>query len=143
MGDKNWRTPRPWFDRLHAQFRFTVDAAAEPVNALLPRYWTVKEDALKQDWSGERVYCNPPYENLYPWVRKASNSSNLVVMVLPSNTETAWFHDFIWDEDSQEWRDGVRGHFRRGRLHFGDPNGTDKDAPRYANLIVVWHMELV
>lgn len=53
-----------------------------------------------------------------------------------------WFHDFIWDEQCSQWWPGVDGLFRRGRMHFGDPDETGKDSPRYANLIVVWHKEL-
>jgi len=59
---KSWETPAEIFEPLHKRFRFTVDAAAEPHNAKLPRYWTkADDDALKQDWSGETVFLNPPY----------------------------------------------------------------------------------
>ena len=57
----DWQTPRSLFDPLNDEFRFTVDAAASPDNALLPCFWTPETDALNQDWSGHRVWCNPPY----------------------------------------------------------------------------------
>ncbi len=37
---QDWRTPEPFFNRLHARFGFTVDASASDENAMLPRYWT-------------------------------------------------------------------------------------------------------
>lgn len=58
---EDWRTPRDLFASLHREFNFTVDAAATPANALLPRFWTRENDAFAQDWRGERVFCNPPY----------------------------------------------------------------------------------
>jgi phage N-6-adenine-methyltransferase len=59
------------FAPLHKRFRFTIDAAASPTNAKLPRYWTRDDDALTQSWAGERVWCNPPYSDIRPWVEKA------------------------------------------------------------------------
>jgi hypothetical protein len=59
------------FGLLHERFRFTVDAAAAPHNARLPRYWTREDSALEQDWRGERVWCNPPYSDIRPWVEHA------------------------------------------------------------------------
>lgn len=59
------------FAPLQARFAFTVDAAASEDNAKLPRFWTKATDGLSQDWRGERVYCNPPYSSIEPWVEKA------------------------------------------------------------------------
>lgn len=58
---EDWRTPPDLFAALHREFNFTVDAAATPANALLPRFFTRENDAFAQDWRGERVFCNPPY----------------------------------------------------------------------------------
>lgn len=59
------------FDPLHERFNFTVDVAASPANAKLPRFYTSEDDGLAQDWSGERVWCNPPYSSIEPWAEKA------------------------------------------------------------------------
>jgi phage N-6-adenine-methyltransferase len=83
-----YRTPRPLFDKLHRVFHFTVDACASPDNALLPRYWTVEEDALGQDWSAEVVFCNPPFNNIGPFLAKARTARRAVVLA-PLNFCTA------------------------------------------------------
>jgi phage N-6-adenine-methyltransferase len=83
-----YRTPRDLFDNLHGVFRFTVDACASPDNALLPRYWTVEEDALRQDWSREIVFCNPPFANIGPFLAKARTAKRAVILA-PLNFCTA------------------------------------------------------
>jgi phage N-6-adenine-methyltransferase len=106
------------FNPLHERFRFTVDAAAAEHNAKLPRYWTIDDDGLAQSWAGERVWCNPPYSDIAPWVQKAwaEIGAELVVMLLPANrTEQGWWQDLI--EPAQ--RAGrIRVEFLRGRLRF-------------------------
>jgi hypothetical protein len=82
-----WQTPRDLFDQLHAVFQFTIDAAASVGNALLPRYWTEEDDCLKQDWSSECVFVNPPYHNLRPFVGKAA-TARCCLMVMPVTTLT-------------------------------------------------------
>lgn len=96
------------FGKLHERFNFTVDACALPHNAKLPRFFSPAQDGLLQDWSGERVFCNPPYSNIEPWVIKARESgAELVVLLLPANrTEQGW-----WQRQVEPFRDrggGVR-----------------------------------
>lgn len=47
------------FEPLHERFGFTLDVAASPQNAKLPRYFTIEDDGLERSWAGERVWCNP------------------------------------------------------------------------------------
>ena len=56
----DWETPQELFDKLNAIYNFTLDTAASDENAKCKDYYTIKEDGLKQKWSG-RVFCNPPY----------------------------------------------------------------------------------
>lgn len=56
-----WETPRALFEQLDAEFHFTLDAAASDENHKCGRYFTEKEDGLRQNWEGETVFCNPPY----------------------------------------------------------------------------------
>ena len=55
-----WETPKELFDKLNNEFKFTLDAAASDQNHKCERYFTIEEDGLKQNWAGERVWCNPP-----------------------------------------------------------------------------------
>lgn len=88
------------FTPLMSRFNFTIDAAATSENARLPRFWTLDDDALAKSWTGERVWCNPPYSDIETWVRKAWDewcyrvpvSPELIVMLLPANrTEQGWW----------------------------------------------------
>lgn len=91
-----WETPDAFFRALDAEFHFTLDVCALPVNAKCREFYTPKQDGLKQPWSGA-VWCNPPYgREIGKWVKKAAEETCMVVMLLPARTDTAWFHDFIY-----------------------------------------------
>lgn len=133
------------FAPLHRRFEFTIDAAAAPHNAKLPRYWTVDDDALAQDWSDERVWCNPPYSNIRPWVQKAwdqhINGCPLIVMLLPANrTEQGWWQDHV--EPSLRIRaDRFRVEFLPGRMRFDRPGVVippKGDRPPFGSCLLVW-----
>jgi hypothetical protein len=85
---QNWATPPSLFQSLHAQYRFTMDGASEPGNGLLAKASTA-EDPLP--WIGERVFCNPPWSNIRPFVELAT-TANLAVLLVPSRTNSKWFH---------------------------------------------------
>jgi phage N-6-adenine-methyltransferase len=55
-----WATPQDFFDRLNAEFRFTLDVCATPENAKCTRYFTRADDGLAQSWTGV-CWMNPPY----------------------------------------------------------------------------------
>jgi phage N-6-adenine-methyltransferase len=119
--DKDERpTPQAFFDELHSEFGFTLDAAAGPENHKCPDYFTVEDDGLMQPWRGV-VWCNPPYSEVGLWVQKAYEESKrgvTSVLLLPASTDTAWFHDYAWPHSE------IR--FVRGRLKFV---GQDSPAP--------------
>ena len=100
-----WATPQWLFDELDAKYHFTVDVCATPDNAKCEKYYTEAQDGLAQKWTG-RVWCNPPYgRQIGKWVKKASEcAADVVVMLLPARTDTAWFHDYCL-------RGGCRSHF--------------------------------
>lgn len=140
MGSPDWETPRHLFYYWNAMYEFTVDAAASDSNHLLPKYRTKETDGLRQDWTGERVFFNPPYSQsvLGKWVAKAAKREAEVAFgLLPSNTGPKWFHKYIL------FQEGVELEFLPGRIAFGDPEDSDRRTPRYDNIIVVWHKEPV
>lgn len=121
------------FEGWQARFAFTIDAAANHHNAKLPRYWTRQDDGLAQPWTAERVWCNPPYSDLEPWVRKAwgavdDEGAHLVVMLIPANRTEQKF----WQEHIEPYRDQPDGRLRvefiRGRLRFLNPG--EEQIPR-------------
>ena len=106
-------TPRDFFEKLDAEFRFTLDPCTDGTNAMCARFFTVEQNGLMQDWGRERVFMNPPYSNCFAWMCKAWVSSlcgATVVCLVPVRTDTAWWHEFAMQGE-------VR--FIRGRLRFG------------------------
>ena len=47
-----WETPQAFFDKLNAEFNFTLDACAIPSNAKCTHFFTPEQDGLKQTWGG-------------------------------------------------------------------------------------------
>lgn len=130
------------FGPLHERFRFTVDVAALPHNAKLERHFTPDVDGLAQSWAGERVWCNPPYSSIEPWVVKAWDSgAELVVMLLPANrTEQGWWQRHI--EPARDIPGGVlRVEFLAGRMRFlnvGQDRIGPNERPPFGVCLVIW-----
>jgi phage N-6-adenine-methyltransferase len=114
---EEWPTPSSFFDKLDQEFHFTLDPCATIRNAKCARYFTRREDGLKQPWGSHRVFCNPPYgKTIREWARKcheASQQGALVVLLAHARTDTRWFHDWVYGKAAE-----IR--FVRGRLKFGD-----------------------
>lgn len=89
-GSDSWGTPIELFDSLNAEFNFTIDAAANKFNALCDRYWTEDDDALKQDWNGEVIFCNPPYSRTGEFLAKGKEAK-LSVFVVGVRTQATYF----------------------------------------------------
>lgn len=125
-----WETPHSLFDELDREFHFTLDPCATPENAKCSTFYTLEEDGLSKDWSGEIVFCNPPYgREIKKWVEKAADSKATTVMLIPARTDTSYFHEHIYGKAE------IR--FIRGRLKFGDGK---KDAP-FPSMVVIFRNE--
>ena len=95
-----WATPPDFFAELDQEFHFDLDPCADETNHKTQEYFTKEQDGLLQDWSGRRVFCNPPYGRaIAAWVEKAyregTKDGTIVVMLMPARTDTLYFHDFI------------------------------------------------
>ena len=128
-----WETPRDLFDKLDAEFRFTLDVCALPENAKCPKYYTPEQDGLSQPWYG-CCWCNPPYgRQIVKWIEKAAQSAEngaLVVMLLPARTDTRWFHEYIYGKAE------IR--FVKGRLKFGE----SKNSAPFPSMVVVFRPKM-
>ncbi|NOT01192.1 MAG: adenine methyltransferase [Phycisphaerales bacterium] len=126
---EDWSTPDDLFAELNSIFHFDLDACASPSNAKCPRFFTQDDDALRQRWTG-RVWMNPPYgRKIAAFMEKAYGESlhgATVVCLVPSRTDTAWWHRFA-----------KRGQiiFLRGRLKFG---GAETSAPFPSAIVIFW-----
>lgn len=108
-------------------------------------FFTKKDDALSQDWEGERVWCNPPYSAplVGQFVEKCAEhakAGGLAVMLLnATTTDTRWFHKHIWDEVMNRPRERVDVRLRSKRIAFLDDKGVPQKSPRYSNMVIVFH----
>lgn len=131
------------FDPLDDVYSFTVDVAADEHNTKCVRFFDRGTDGLAQSWAGERVWCNPPYSDIAPWVRKAwaETEADVVVMLLPANrTEQAWWQDLV--EKRRDRLDSrLRVEFLRGRLRFLSPGQTvigPNERPPFGCCLLIW-----
>jgi len=117
-----WSTPQDFFDRLDAEFGFTLDACATLENAKCADFISPEQDGLKTPWTGRggSVFVNPPYgRSIGAWVQKAYYTFRLgalVAMLVPARTDTRWWQDYVMQATE------VR--FIRGRLKFGSATNS-------------------
>jgi phage N-6-adenine-methyltransferase len=123
-----WSTPQYFFDRLNKEFQFNLDPCATKQNAKCSNFFTAQQDGLKQNWRGQRVFCNPPYGRVIEdWVEKChKGQASIAVGLLPARTDTRWFHDHIYGKCE------IR--FIKGRLKFG--NG--KNSAPFPSMVCIW-----
>ena len=131
----NWATPQDLFDKLNARYKFTVDVAADRHNRKCDEWFGLdhpdsrRRDGLSAMWYGN-VWCNPPYGRVIrDWVKKAYIYQGLSVLLVPSRTDTAWFHDYCYLNNR------VRIEFLRGRVKFGD----GKAAAPFPSMLMVFN----
>ena len=139
----DWRTPPDVFADLDAEFSFSVDAAADASNCLLPRYYGVggeREDALTAPWDPvEDYWCNPPYGRMQmAFVKQGYDvmcRGGLAVFLLPARTDTKLFHSWCWDMELHRPYKDVSVRFIKGRLTF---QGAAGPAP-FPSMVVVFN----
>lgn len=115
-----WSTPQDFFEEINKEFNFNLDVCAAEENHKCDKYYTMRDDGLSKNWGGYTVWCNPPYREIDKWVSKAfyetRNDNTTVVLLIPSRTDTRYFHNYIYQ------RSEIR--FVKGRLKFGNSKNT-------------------
>ena len=116
-----WSTPQDFYERLDDKFRFNLDPCCTEQTAKCDKYFTAEDDGLKQDWTGHRVFMNPPYgREISQWIKKAykegSKVGTTVVCLIPARTDTKFWHDYCMKANEI--------FFIKGRLKFGDQKGS-------------------
>lgn len=94
-----WPTPQWLFDALNKEFGFTLDPCSTHENAKCEKHFTQIENGLLQSWANEVVFMNPPYgDEIEAWMRRAHGAAlhegATVVCLVPSRTDTAWWHQY-------------------------------------------------
>ena len=126
-----WYTPQDFFKKYDDVYKFETDVCATDDNAKCAKYYTEEMDGLSQEWRGV-CWMNPPYgRTIGKWMKKAYESSlegATVVCLVPSRTDTNWWHDYAMKGDVE---------FIRGRLKFG---GSKNSAP-FPSAVVVFKQD--
>ena len=135
MESNEWETPQDLFDKLNDEFRFTLDPCASKNNAKCKKYYTKEDNGLIQSWRDEIVFMNPPYgRKISKWVEKAYIESIhedcIVVCLIPSRTDTKYWHDYIFSKAHKIM-------FIKGRLKF---SGHKNSAPFPSAIVVFDYM---
>lgn len=129
MSDE-WGTPQKLFDKLDAEFSFTLDVCAGSANAKVATYYSKEEDGLKQPWFGT-VWCNPPYgRTIDLWMSKAYHAAlvgTTVVCLIPARTNAPWWHDYVMRADE------IR--FIRKKVSF---DGDVKGLPFFGSVLAIF-----
>lgn len=124
-----WETPQKIFDELNEEFHFNLDPCATDDNHKCDVYYTKEDDGLVQNWGGASVFCNPPYSDISRWVEKCfyegCKDNTTVVMLIPSRTDTKYFHNYIY------MRSEIR--FIKGRVRF-----SGKDNAPFPSMVVIF-----
>jgi len=152
----SWFTPLELWREWDREFDFTLDPCAHlesPVSQAIGNGFTIEDDGLGRCWEGHRVFVNPPYSDIAPWVVKAEaeilSGCELVAMLVPANrTEQPW-----WAKHVETYRDGRRStkatgftletRFLPRRFRFGfpgDPSGKGGNSPTFGCVLLVWRV---
>jgi phage N-6-adenine-methyltransferase len=140
-----WETPQAFFDVLNREFYFSVDAAASVDNAKCNRWFGPSgqhEDALAlvewgRPYAPENIWLNPPYSQCQAFITKAAEQArhgNIVVCLVPSRTDTRWWHSEVYDATTHQYRPGVEVRFVKGRLKFGE----GKNSAPFPSVVVIF-----
>lgn len=91
--------------RLHIE-DFDWDLAADEANSVVhtigawKRHYNENDDSLVQSWQQGRGWnwCNPPYADIEPWVRKAwieADKGAQTAMLVPASVGSNWWRDHV------------------------------------------------
>lgn len=127
----NWATPVSVFAQLCEAAKFVpiLDVCASEQNSKCPNYFDAEMNGLKQHWD-HPWFCNPPYTDIGPWVKKAITAPESGILLLPGNrTGRSWWADLIKDQPVLV--------FFEGRIKFIAPHGIQESSPRFDNVAAI------
>lgn len=138
-----WDTPKTLVDDLSTVFDWDLDVCASSSN-VCHNYYSEEMDGLRYSWRG-LCWMNPPYgRKIGYWVNHARCSKSwykigkigrkyfpAIVCLLPSRTDTRWWHDNITFASQVV--------FIKGRLKFG---GAKNSAPFPSAFVVFGNITL-
>lgn len=119
---QDWKTPKKIYEELNKEFHFDFDPCPSDIKV----NWN--NNGLSIDW-GNSNFVNPPYKEINKWISKAYKEwkkGKTIVLLIPSRTDTKWWHEFIMQATE------IR--FIKGRLKF---EGAKNSAP-FPSCVVIF-----
>lgn len=150
-GDERYTTRETieWCKQRAGVEAFDLDVAACEESHWAECYYTKSDNGLARPWFG-RVWCNPPYSDIAPWVERAIASfhdgAQLVAMLIPATrTEQAWWQRNIepfrdWGGEGPAHVPTLRTYFLPGRTSFARPGsgGVGQSGSPFGCVLLVW-----
>jgi len=124
-----WLTPRYILDHLG---KFDLDPCAAESNPTwaAPNYFTKADDGLTIPWFG-RVWCNPPFSDVRPWIIRHRNYFSGILLT------TAGIESRIWREIV--WPSAKAIYLLHGRTRFAKPDGSPTTGrPLRSIALIAW-----
>jgi phage N-6-adenine-methyltransferase len=110
--DGDYATPDNFLQAVQKKFGPIVyDLAAEAKNATCERFFSIRDDAFKQDWAaismkysskiarGGFLWLNPPFSFIAPWASRCLQESKVgaeTLFLVPASVGAKWFRDFVF-----------------------------------------------
>jgi phage N-6-adenine-methyltransferase len=140
-----WETPWEVFEELNRKFGpFDFDAAATVKNSKCPKFLSEEDNSLSVDWAsfGDRVWLNPPYSDVTPWLKKAKEEASkgvTTVLLMKDDHTTQWYKNYIYDYSKESFYPGVEKKDWPKRIKYLVPEGmVDKDGKQVKSVTPPW-----
>lgn len=123
---QDYGTPPEFLSKVYRRLGihgFDWDLAASPENSVAPFLFTEEDNSLIQDWDEcyGWLWLNPPFANIEPWVKKASEcKESKIALLVPASVGANWWRDYVHNK--------AHVLFLNGRLTFvGETQPYPKD----------------
>lgn len=142
-----WRTPPEVFRWLDRRFNFDIDLAASDENtmvkpiqlangSIIRRHFAIENDSLKLPWHkfARTAFCNPPYSDIDPWLKKAEVEAGLgltTAFVIPAPNGEDRYGESVFGVASEMI-------FITGRIAFLRPDGTPVPGNTRGSCVVIY-----
>jgi phage N-6-adenine-methyltransferase len=109
---QDYRTPPEFLQAVRVLLgirKFSLDAAADIRNRVCPLHYSKERNGLHHPWSTRItrtidwwVWCNPPYADIDPWVRKAyvelMGHGVQSALLLPAAVGSLWWANWVHEK---------------------------------------------
>jgi len=140
----SYGTPKKYFDMGCKIFKMKpkIDYSASDLIHVLPRYYTIEDDALTKEWT-EDGWGNWAYSKVnefmgYAWKMHEKYNINMLMLVY-NKSDTNWWHDWVRSKINEYGYKRVEIYEIKGRIRFLDSDGNlTKNAAPYPSVFIAY-----